>query len=177
MVALNNIRETSWKTYLVIFLIYSVGCSIGEHLAYYFSKKTKLVKNPIMEGFPIYGIGAYMIILIMRALQASSSNPKWQALINNWVFQFVLSAVALTAVEYIGGRIVGAGKSNTDGHVETWDYSGTFMNFQGIINLKHFLLHGVLGLVILQIHPYLVKYTERLFKQKPTNSNKQVSSN
>jgi uncharacterized membrane protein len=174
---LNNIRETSWKTYLVIFLIYSVGGSIGEHLAYYFSKKVKIMKNPLMEGFPIYGIGAYMIVLIMRALQASSSNPKWQALISNWVFRFVLSAVALTAVEYIGGRIVGAGKSNTDGHVETWDYSGTFMNFQGIINLKHFLLHGVLGLDILQIHPYLVRFVNKLFTEKSTKNNQEVSPN
>jgi uncharacterized membrane protein len=160
----------------VIFLVYSVGGCIGEHLAYYFSKKVKLMKNPLMEGFPIYGLGAYTIVLVMRGLRATSSNPKWHALLNNWVFQFVLSAVVLTAIEYAGGRIVGAGKTTATGQVETWDYTGTFMNFQGIINLQHFLLHGVIGVFILQIHPYLIQFINRLFIKKPTKANQEVLS-
>lgn len=164
MPGVDGIRENSWKTYAVIFMIYStLGC-IGEHLAYFVSSKNKRVENPIMAGFPIYGIGAYVIILSIRALKTIFPSANGKSILDNIVFQFLFSAIILTMMEYAAGRLIGAGGLNGDGTVNAWDYTGTFMNYRGIINLQHFLLHGILGIIVLKIHPYIVERVNRMWE-------------
>ena len=49
----NDIREENFWVYLILFMVYSVGGSILEHIAYFVSPKKKMINNPILTGFPI----------------------------------------------------------------------------------------------------------------------------
>jgi uncharacterized membrane protein len=134
---------------LVLFMIYSYGGATLEHLNYYFGgTQPKALANPIITGFPIYGMGAYMLIWLNDMLDKHQ--------IHNCLIKFFLFATILTIFEYCVGLIVGAGsKSYVNGMVASWDYSKQPFNLNGIVSLKHFVVWGILGLILIQVHPYL----------------------
>jgi len=65
----------------------------------------------------------------------------------------------MTFIEYVVGVYVGAGENSRDGNgnVESWDYSGYFLNYRGIISFRHFVVWGILGLLVSYIHPKLLR--------------------
>lgn len=65
---------------------------------------------------------------------------------------FVLMAVCMTVVEYVGGVIFIQGM-----HVKLWDYSHEKLNYKGIICLKFSLIWAALGAVYyFFIHSYVL---------------------
>ena len=111
-----------------------------EHIMYYFSDEEKILNNPIITGFPIYGIGGLIVLYLNYYLKT-----------NNIIIIFLLSAILLTLAELISGYIVKAGKlgeNRKDGKIISWDYSKNFLNYKGIIDLKHFIGFGILGTII-----------------------------
>lgn len=133
---------------IIPFMIYSyLGASL-EHISYYISKENKKLLNPIITGFPLYGIGAYCVILINNILQKYNLNS---------LTRFLIYAILLTLIEYIVGKYVGAGKKNENGDIDAWDYTDQRFNYRGIISLKHFIAWGILGLCVEYIHPKIIK--------------------
>ncbi|ARF11804.1 protein of unknown function DUF1113 [Klosneuvirus KNV1] len=136
--------------HIIAFFIYSyLGASI-EHINYYFSHTTKALANPIITGFPLYGFGAYMIIFINDLLN--------QYGIENLLVKFIVFAILLSILEYIVGIYVGAGPKSYQGTmVDSWDYSKESWNLDGKISLKHAILWGFAGLILIYIHPKLIQ--------------------
>lgn len=136
--------------HIVAFFLYSYFGASLEHINYYFSHTTKALANPIITGFPLYGAGAYMIILINNLLTHYN--------IENLLIKFIVFAIILTILEYIVGIYVGAGQKSYQGSmVDAWDYSHESYNVDGIISLKHAILWGFAGLFLIYIHPILIQ--------------------
>jgi uncharacterized membrane protein len=155
-----QIKEKNFWVYVIMFAFYSVMGAVLEHLVYFITGAKKRLANPILEGFPLYGIGAYICILIERQFLENGYNP-------NSVELFIIFAVVLTLLEYIVGRIIGAGKYNKHANdgcgTFAWDYRGRPYNFEGVIDLTHTILFGFLGLIVIKIHPKIVERVNRMF--------------
>lgn len=130
-------------------LIYSFFGAVFEHLSYYFNPKIKkTLSNPIITGFPIYGLGAYLIL---------------KTGIKNTFLLFIVSALIGTIIELLTGIIVKAGPQGNirEGNtviVDSWDYSDNILNYKGIIDIKHSLLFGLLGVILVYIHPNIISF-------------------
>lgn len=97
---------------------------------------------------PIYGFGLCLLYLL-ASLERFAPFP-WPAA--NKIFMFVLMAVCMTVVEYVGGVIFIQGM-----HVKLWDYSHEKLNYKGIICLKFSLIWAALGAVYyFFIHSYVL---------------------
>ena len=117
---------------------------IGRHM----NGKDKVIRNPIMIGFPLYGIMALTITKMIKIIETKKQRKM------SYFEVFLFGGGISTAVEYIFGRIVGAGKSGT----QWWDYSHHKFNIHGIISAKHFLIWGAMStLLVKQLNPYLKK--------------------
>lgn len=158
----NKEVEFNIYVYIIMFMIYSTLGAIAEHLSYFFSNKKKLVANPILPGFPLYGLGAYIAIIIDRNLKTDDDEQEL-----NIVVEFLLYAIVLTLSEYSVGRLVGAGRHHTldngDVVIKTWSYQNTFLNIDGIINFRHFVIFGILGLIVVRIHKIIVPQVNKIF--------------
>jgi len=133
--------------YIIAFCIYSYLGATFEHLSYYFGKGPKKeLANPIITGFPLYGIGAFLVVGLNEMLKRMGHD-------DNILIQFAVFATGLSVLEYIVGVYVGAGKNSyRNGMVKSWDYSDEFMNIDGKISLKHFIYWGIIGLIVIKIH-------------------------
>lgn len=143
-------------------MVYSTAGAMMEHLSYALARQlnpkdhqVKLLKNPVLTGFPVYAMAAYSVVALEKS--------EWVR--NAPVFvRFLLFALVISLLEVTVGLFVGAGSngSTSDG-VKSWDYSGTFMNWRGIINIRHFLGNGLLGLLVAFVHPHLIAGFKRFY--------------
>lgn len=103
---------------------------------------------------PIYGFGLCVMYLIAGFEGYSLiENPIW-----NKVLLFVIMAVCMTLIEYIGGII-----TLKLIKLRLWDYSNEWGNIQGIICPKYSLIWALLGAVYyFLIHPYILGALEWL---------------
>ncbi len=122
----------------VEFMVYSYLGATLEHIRYFFSHERKTLANPIITGFPLYGVGAFIVIGVHSKLQLG------------FVGSFILYACLLTLLEYLVGKyITNAGTVSADGLVDSWNYNGS------IISPFHFIAWGLLGTLVTYIHPKL----------------------
>jgi len=142
--------------HLIVFMIYSYLGATLEHINYYIGRicnpdtPYKALANPIITGFPIYGLAAYTIVILNNILTKQFN-------ISNLVIHYVVYASVLTLIEYITGIYVNAGKkSYVNGMINSWDYSNESYNIRGIISLRHFVSWGLLGLIVSYVHPKLI---------------------
>lgn len=136
---------------LLVFIAYSLLGALIEHINYaisgLFNKNApkKAWINPVITGFPLYGFGALFILLVKEQI------------VNRYKLnvgaEFLLYAGSLTLIELLTGYYVGAGKDShlANGDVESWDYSGNFLNFDGKIDAFHTLAYGGMGLLVSRI--------------------------
>jgi uncharacterized membrane protein len=158
-----ELTTKSMGTFIIIFMIYSVLGNSLEHFLYFVGKrKTKTLSNPVMVGFPIYGIVAYVILAIHEAIGKDL----------HIVLQFLLYGTVAVLIEYITGRLIGAGENglNPDGTIRTWDYRQDPLNYQGIIKASGFIFFGLSSIVIVRIHPFLKERVGRIFDDTCTAS-------
>jgi len=91
-------------TNVIIFLVFSYLGATLEHLSYYASKKSsKLLANPIITGFPLYGLGAFAVVATNKLL-----NP----ITKNIVLHSLAYGAVLSALELGAGVVVGAGPTS-----------------------------------------------------------------
>lgn len=97
---------------------------------------------------PLYGFGLCIMFLIASMEQYQFiSNPVWNKLV-----LFLLSAVAMTVIEYIAGIFC-----LKVAKVRLWDYSDQWGNIQGIICPKFSFFWAVLGACYAYlIHPHIL---------------------
>jgi uncharacterized membrane protein len=143
--------------YIIIFLIYTFFGGVFEHFSYYignnfFNTNKKSLSNPIMIGFPLYGLIGLLIYYIYNKYLKEF----------NCILLFIIFGSIISIIEYIVGRfIVGAGiyGKNYD-IVNSWDYKDDPFNFEGVISLRHFIMWGILGLIIIKVQPIIEKKLE-----------------
>ena len=129
----------NWKVAFILFWIFTLGGAIMEHLAYYFSTTKKALANPIITGFPLYGFAGLSILYLNELLGLDK---------RSWILRFLLYGIWLSLVEFLVGMLVGAGHANTNGLVESWDYSKNRFNIDGKVDLFHSFVYGILGFVV-----------------------------
>ena len=136
---------------IITFLIYSYLGATLEHLSYYFSNRKKLLANPIITGFPIYGLGAHLIIYLHEWLNQYTTHQ---------LAHFMAYGAIASIFEYMIGWWVGAGRQSRDrqGNVVSWDYTNEPYNLHGLASLRHFVSWGLLGLVLVRVHQQLVMF-------------------
>jgi uncharacterized membrane protein len=138
---------------IVLFLFYSILGTAIEHVSYTAEQLLDPVNapqkawiNPVMTGFPLYGLGALLIICIKKTLI-----DRYQL---GAGVEFGVYSISLTLLELLAGIYVGAGKdSYIDGKVESWDYSNNWLNYDGKIDVYHAIAFGLLGMFVARLTP------------------------
>lgn len=149
------------KVHAATIALYSLIGAVYEHLAYFFGgnmrqdvdpKDMKLIANPVITGFPVYALGAYLVAWIHQVIVKPLSLSV--------ITEGLLYAGILSLIEYGLGIWLGAGPvrgRGQDGRVWSWDYSDEPYNINGIISLRHALQYFFAGLVIARLHPSVLK--------------------
>jgi len=140
------------SVYIIAFFIYSYVGATLEHLSYYGQKLfnpskylPKCLSNSVITGFPLYGIGAFVVVGIHHFVKDIPL-----------ALQFFVYGAVLSAMEFTVGCFVGAG-CTVDGTVPAWDYTDQPYNIGGKISLRHFISWGLLGILVSWLHPVIVR--------------------
>ena len=151
--AISNRQRVTTDRLCYLFLIFLTGCLVGwvyEEIFYWITEG--LLRNRgVLYGpwLPIYGIGA----LGIYALKPLKRHP---------VLLFLLCVVVTGVVEYIIGyvgiRYFG---------LRLWDYSGLFLNINGIICFRSVVSFGILGLVF---HYLLEPVGDKMYHKLPNSA-------
>lgn len=153
-----EINKVEIITFIIVFMIYSyIGASI-EHIMYAIGEDKKTLENIIITGFPLYGIGAYIVIFVNKYLKIYTDNI---------IIHCIIYGLLLSFLEYIVGKfIVGAGPDSyrDDGSIKSWDYSNKPFNFQGIVTLMHLVSWGILGIFVSKLHPIIIDIVQNGIK-------------
>lgn len=133
-----------------LFLVFLTGCIVGwiyEEIFYWITEGM-LRNRGILYGpwLPIYGVGA----LGIHALKCTKKHP---------LLLFILSTVITGVVEYIFGYI----GINYFG-IKLWDYSGLFLNIQGIVCFRSVISFAFIALLY---HYCLEPMAERTVERIP----------
>ena len=141
--------------YIIIFFIYTFFGAVFEHMSYYAGDTHKILNNPVITGFPVYGFGALLVYWLIKKIGITSAPA-----------MFATGAVTGTIIEYIVGRwIAHAGKydqsENEPGIIKSWDYRNEPFNIDGIISLRHFMTWGIAGVVVGKLTPILETHIKR----------------
>lgn len=136
--------------YLNIFFLLSILGHIIENFIYVH------VDSGILFGpwTPIYGIGTLVIIGINNILKKLKINKYIHP-----VILFILSAVFLSTIEYIGGTLI----EKLYGRV-FWDYSYQKFNIGKYTSLKMSLIWGLASILIIYI---LMPFLNKIIKKIP----------
>lgn len=136
--------------YLNIFFLLSILGHIIENFIYVH------VDSGILLGpwTPIYGIGTLVIIGINNVLKKLKINKYIHP-----VILFILSAVFLPTIEYIGGTLI----EKLYGRV-FWDYSYQKFNIGKYTSLKMSLIWGLASILIIYI---LMPFLDKIIKKIP----------
>ena len=142
-----------------LFLIFLVGCFAGwiyEEIFYWITEGM-LRNRGILYGpwLPIYGIGA----LGIYAMKPLKKNP---------LILFILCCVITGLVEYVIGFI-----GVYFLHIKLWDYSGLFLNVQGIICFRSIVSFAVMGVVF---HYWIEPFAEKVFYKISMNKIRIISA-
>lgn len=141
------------KYYLNIFLIYGIIGFIFETILKLFNPS---MNNGSMYGpwIPIYGLGACIIIAIMRLVFNRFKLKR----IEKIICVFLISMISLTVLELIGGYLI----EFLTGKV-FWDYSKMKFNLGHYISLEISLVWGIASLILIYlINPILNKLIKKI---------------
>lgn len=135
--------------YIFYFIIYSlIGWIIDTTCRSL--RAIAFVANTYVPGFSItYGIGSLIIIFLIKYIKKL-----------NIFLKYFIYAIVLTLYEYISAIwtefFLG---------MPLWDYSNHFLNFQGRIDLFHFIAWGLLGLLFeYKLHPFISELVKKIKK-------------
>jgi uncharacterized membrane protein len=132
-------KITQWMTYAELFWVFIAGSLLGVLLEGVFcllrygrwQTHTVAVWGPFCI---IYGIGA--VILYVGAILMEGKNK---------AVQFVLFALTATVVEYLCGALLKYGLQ-----MRAWDYSGEFLNIDGLVCPSFTVAWGIAGVAFAQ---------------------------
>lgn len=142
--------------FLTLCFLFALGSSFGWILELFF-RRLFTAKKWINPGFlvgpclPLYGFGLCTLYLLSSIKFSFLENGVLQA-----VFRILIIGLALTAIEYVAGKIFILGMK-----VKLWDYSGRKGNLEGIICPLFSLFWTILGgLYSLLLHPPITRLVE-----------------
>lgn len=142
--------------FLILAFLFAAGCLLGWCIEVLFRRlspqnKTRQWINPgFLTGpyLPLYGFGLCTLYLLagLEAFIPVESTGIRKLLL------FAVMAVAMTLLEYIAGLIFIKRL-----HIQLWDYSGMWLNLDGIICPLFSLFWALLGAAYyFFIHPYIL---------------------
>ncbi len=133
-----------WEFFMKLFVLFFIGSVFGciiETIYAIIKNGSFQIRQGLIYGpfIPIYGLGSilfYIILLITK-------KP---------VNVFVICVVMGGFLEFICSLV----QEKVFGSV-SWDYSNTFMNFDGRTNLQYSIYWGFIGLLFLKLFPLVDK--------------------
>lgn len=142
------------KYYVNTFFVYSFLGFILETLMKMFFFPN--MNNGILYGpwIPVYGLGACLIIFIMRLIFNRFKIKRYQKVI----LLFLISMISLSILELLGGYLI----EYTTGKIY-WDYSKLKFNIGHYIALEISLIWGISSLVVTYLlKPFLDKFIKKI---------------
>lgn len=144
-------RDKSNITYQKMYWLFLAGSLIGLVLEGFWclmkyghwENHVNFIWEPLCG---IYGVGAVGCYLGASFLK---THPL--------VIKFMSFAFIGAAVELIAGLVLEYGL-----HMRAWDYSGTFLNIRGHVNLKMTVLWGILGVIFSSLLPAIQNILEKM---------------
>ncbi len=131
------------STYGLLFFFYSFLGWLMESLKGFVETK-KFVNRGVLIGpiCPIYGVGAIVMVLLLRKYA------------NDYITLFVLAFVICSLLEYFTSYIL-----EKIFKLRWWDYSDRKYNIEGRICLTNLIAFGILAvLMIVFIHPVIINF-------------------
>lgn len=133
-----------WKSFLKIFVLFLIGSFFGYIIETifailktgHFEVRQGLIYGPFI---PVYGLGAIVFYGVLLYTQKP-------------IKVFIFSIIAGGLLEYICSFV----QEKAFGSI-SWDYSGTFLNLHGRINLQYSIYWGLIGLFFLKLLPFIEK--------------------
>ena len=141
--------------FLVLTFIFFSGSLIGWGIEVFWRRFTAKEKKWVNPGFltgpylPIYGLSLCVLFCLSFIKVPLVENPIVQKLI-----LFVLMAICITAMEYIGGLVFIKGM-----RIQLWDYSDKWGNVGGLVCPEYTFYWWVLSAVYyFFIHPQILEW-------------------
>lgn len=124
--------------YLNYFFIFSI---VGHFIESFFYSDGQ---SGILTGCwtPIYGFGVVVILLVYHAIKGFVESSK----IKKFISVFLIGAVLISALEYIGGIII-----ETLFHIVFWDYSHMKLNIGKYTSIEMALIWGLSAILLVYI--------------------------
>lgn len=138
--------------YLNYFFVFSI---FGHFIEGFFYSDGQ---SGILSGYwtPIYGLGVIVIMIVYQAMKGFIENSK----LKKFVSIFLIGAVLISALEYIGGIII-----ETLFHVIFWDYSSMKFNIGKYTSLEMACVWGIASVILIYfIKPLLDKIIKKIPK-------------
>ena len=140
---------STFQKFLVLLMLFFTG-SVGGWMLELVFRRFFSRANPdrqwLNPGFlsgpylPLYGVGTVALFSLVQAQYQLRTLIESDVLF--YALMFVISALAMTIIEYIAGLIFIKGM-----HVKLWDYTDQPGNIQGIICPKFSVFWGILALI------------------------------
>ncbi len=150
----NKIRDMFPEFAVFIFLIFLISCFVGwayEEIFYWITEGM-LRNRGILYGpwLPIYGVGA-LVIYMAKPLKKYPPILFIVCLVGTGIVEFV---IGWCAIHIFGLRL--------------WDYSGLFLNIQGLVCLRSVISFAILGVIFhYLIEPFSKKFYGKIENKKP----------
>ncbi len=125
-------RHYSITSLIILFLIFSFAGWFWEVL-FHLVSEGRFVNRGVLHGpwIPIYGAGGIIMLLLLYKIR---SRP---------VIHFLVSVVICGIMEYFIGRVLECIHGE-----RWWDYSGYFLNINGLVCAEGLLMFGILGIAV-----------------------------
>jgi uncharacterized membrane protein len=139
-------------------MIYTFAGAVAEHLSYWAGGTHKTLSNPIITGFPLYGVGALIVYGIREGIKNLCPDLPIE-------IEMMLYGFSLVAFEALASEFVDAGHSIKCGDteiVDSWDYSNSAYNIKGVVDLKHFIMFALLGFGVSRLNPLIISRLQKL---------------
>ena len=144
-------RKEVTQKILYLILIFMIGAVVGYiyEVIFYLIQDHQLINRGVLYGpyLPIYGAGAVFIYF----LKPLKKHP---------ILLFISSMLITGILEYIIGLY--CLKIN---NIRLWEYTGLFMNIQGLVCLRSVITFAIGGLILIYIvDPLLEKIVTKIKK-------------
>lgn len=129
-------------TYQKVYWLFLAGSLIGLVLEGFWclvkqghwESHVNFIWEPLCGIYGVGAVGCYLGAIFLKT--------------HFWIVKFITFSFIGTVVELIAGLVLEYGL-----YMRAWDYSGTFMNVKGHVNLKMTILWGILGIVFSLLLP------------------------
>lgn len=142
--------DISFKNLFFFFMIGSFLGVVYEELLHFVQFHDWQPRSGVLYGpfNPVYGIGFVLFIVIL------AKKNRTRSILMTFLISAVIGGLSEFFLSFLGEKIF---------NVNSWDYSGYFLNIGGRTTIPFMVVWGLGGLAFMHvIYPFILKYIKRI---------------